>query len=357
MMTPNPANAKHNETVRDYQFDTIKGLMILLVVFCHVLSHWYNGWSKTLETRYIYCFIYTFHMPVLAFVSGYFSKRRGSYAEYVKKALGSCLIPFLLFNTLYGIPSLEKMINVFSPKWTLWFLLSLFFWKIMAEVGIVIKKAFPLSLIIALYAGSVSAIGGFFALSRTLCFFPFFFAGCLSQKERIDAWRKSRKIYAFLCIALTVAIAFIFVDPKINYKTLFMNFSYERLKQGILQGAFLRGLIFLAGFLCIFALIALLPCKKTIFSLFGKNSITIYLGHSLLIRILESMGARKLLRGNITNPWLFIVLDLAFSLAVCFLLGNEFLAGLYRRGLGKLNALLLTDVQGSIFRRPPETGS
>ena len=44
-MAQNRADAKHNETVRDYQFDTIKGLMILLVVFCHVLSHLYKGWS------------------------------------------------------------------------------------------------------------------------------------------------------------------------------------------------------------------------------------------------------------------------------------------------------------------------
>lgn len=120
---------KENEQVRDYQLDTIKGLMVLLVVFCHVMSHLYKGWSKVPETKHIYYFIYLFHIPTLVFISGYFSKRKGSYEEYVKKAVGSCLIPFLIFNILYSVPSIDKMLNFFSPRWTLWYHLSRKKWR------------------------------------------------------------------------------------------------------------------------------------------------------------------------------------------------------------------------------------
>ena len=270
-----------NEQGRDCQFDTIKGLMILLVVFCHV------------------------------------------------------------FNVLYSIPSLEKMLNIFLPRWTLWYLLSLFFWKIMVEVAVRIKYSFLVSLGLALYAGFLSSIGGILSLSRTFCFFPFFLAGYLCQKDRIDSWRRTRKNFSLLAVALAVAISFVFVNSKISYKTLLMNLCYKSLRQSNLQGVFLRGLILLAGFLCIFALITIIPQKRNIFSVFGRYSITIYLGHSLLIRILEYVGVRRILRSNITNPWFFCVIDIAFSVMVCFLLGNEHIAGLYRRSMEKVNTLLL----------------
>ncbi|WP_281276902.1 acyltransferase family protein [Enterococcus pingfangensis] len=53
---------------RDYQIDNIKGLLIILVVFGHMLlaSSKENNWLLTL--------IYSFHMPAFIFLNGVFSK-------------------------------------------------------------------------------------------------------------------------------------------------------------------------------------------------------------------------------------------------------------------------------------------
>ena len=119
---------------RDYQLDNIKGLMIYLVVVGHVLVQLYpGGLNGDILIRLFYCVIYSFHMPVFVFISGYFSKRAGDYASYAKKVTNGCLLPYLIFNFAYGVlyslPSHNymKIIDILSPKWTLWFFLSLFF--------------------------------------------------------------------------------------------------------------------------------------------------------------------------------------------------------------------------------------
>lgn len=56
--------------VRDNYWDQAKGVLILLVVFGHVLEQCLNGRINTTT----YSWIYTFHMPLFVFVSGYFTR-------------------------------------------------------------------------------------------------------------------------------------------------------------------------------------------------------------------------------------------------------------------------------------------
>ena len=56
---------------RDSRADNLKGLMIFLVVFCHSMEKICPGWAGEAPTRWLYCLVYGFHMPVLIFLSGY----------------------------------------------------------------------------------------------------------------------------------------------------------------------------------------------------------------------------------------------------------------------------------------------
>lgn len=56
--------------VRDARFDTLKGLLILSVVFGHFFSH---EATHSAPSEAIANFIYSFHMPLFVFVSGYFT--------------------------------------------------------------------------------------------------------------------------------------------------------------------------------------------------------------------------------------------------------------------------------------------
>ena len=57
------------DMARNYKYDNLKALLIFLVVFGHVLESVPGEYR-----RIIYLAIYTFHMPMFIYISGYFSK-------------------------------------------------------------------------------------------------------------------------------------------------------------------------------------------------------------------------------------------------------------------------------------------
>lgn len=87
---------------RDYKIDNIKAFMIFLVVFCHCIERFQSdyllSWSK-----YIYNLVYSFHMPVFVFISGYLTHPHRK--NYHTNTIINCIIPYLLFNTIHQLLS------------------------------------------------------------------------------------------------------------------------------------------------------------------------------------------------------------------------------------------------------------
>ena len=59
--------------VRDARFDTLKGFLILSVVFGHFFTHDAVHGASSLAMANL---IYFFHMPLFVFVSGYFTNNQ-----------------------------------------------------------------------------------------------------------------------------------------------------------------------------------------------------------------------------------------------------------------------------------------
>jgi fucose 4-O-acetylase-like acetyltransferase len=323
--------------VRDSQFDNIRGLMILSVVYVHTISKLCHGWLKDQVVCQLYYFLVLFPIPVLAFMSGYFSKRKTDFAPYTTKALATCIIPYFVFQLLHSIPAKGKMLNLLNPALTLWFMLGLFLWKIMAEIFLRDKYGLIVAFAFSLYAGCIVMIGNFLALSRTICFFPFFLAGVICQKEGIERLRNVNKFLAVGGMILVALISWYIFSRNFDYRTMFFNHSYKSLKQGRLQGIGLRAIVLTGGFLCILFFFAIVTRKKTFLAMLGQNSITIYLGHSLILVFAKKIGFLQ----NFMNPVLFLPIGLAVALAICFLLGNKYVAMGYNWLFGKLGGLLL----------------
>ena len=80
---------------RDHLFDNIKALMLFLVPLGHTLDVFIaDGNVEEILMKYIYLF----HMPIFAFVTGYFTKNLDKARE---NAVKKCLIPYLVFQGLY----------------------------------------------------------------------------------------------------------------------------------------------------------------------------------------------------------------------------------------------------------------
>lgn len=88
--------------IRDNYWDTLKFVLIFLVVFGHVLEVNYPPGSVN---RGIYNFIYSFHMPLFVFISGRFShiKNRANYKKGIIRLLET-YVAFQVIRTILTPP-------------------------------------------------------------------------------------------------------------------------------------------------------------------------------------------------------------------------------------------------------------
>lgn len=62
------------EKTRNHLLDNLKGMLIFLVVFAHFILLYAHVGVASLSEKIATFFIYSFHIPLFAFISGYFSK-------------------------------------------------------------------------------------------------------------------------------------------------------------------------------------------------------------------------------------------------------------------------------------------
>lgn len=117
---------------RDFSFDFIKGFLIALVVLGHTI---YMVFSDDSWNNYIFHVIYSFHMPLFFFISGYFFKSclRMTFYEMIMYRFKRLLIPTMIFTCILFIINfisfgfkIHSLWNVYELSKTYWFLICLF---------------------------------------------------------------------------------------------------------------------------------------------------------------------------------------------------------------------------------------
>lgn len=282
----------NTEKIRLIEFDNIRGIMIILVVFGHLLESFLSGANEE-----IYQIIYSFHIPILLFISGYFAKcdRR--------KGIRNFLIPYFILQMIYlvfngllnhtGIRNIPFQIH--TPFWILWFLFTLFLYSMILpffDQGKNGKRVFitlMISLVVALGVGYVGSIGYKFSLSRAIVFFPVFLAGYYLSK-RSDLYGKFKKKFGFYKWGVIgVILLFLIILWKANISNAMMYQSLNYVSAGgfVYQRAFL-----LAGyFLWTILFFGIVPRKEIRYlTSIGQNTMPIFLLHAFIVLILRKMN-------------------------------------------------------------------
>ena len=159
---------------RDVRFDTLKGFLILLVVFGHILGNpFFCGETLPETARYLYAGIFSFHMPAMVFISGYFSRKTALTPEFCRKLIRIYLIPFALANGIIWLLASRSLTEALQVQYTMWFLLCLFFWKLMLPFAAQLRFALPFFTVFSLFIGLTEAENSL-SLARLFAFFPFF---------------------------------------------------------------------------------------------------------------------------------------------------------------------------------------
>lgn len=317
---------------REYLFDNLKGMLIILVVLGHFIERYI---AKDEKLRYIYEFIYIFHMPLFIFISGYFSKKTNNIR---RKSIKNLLVPYLILNFLYYtyIYLIEgnHKINLFNPGFTLWYLLSLFFWRFFLKDIIKINNKILillLSILLGLAVGLVEKNEYFLSFTRTVSFLPYFILGYFCSKEDIIKIRgKSRSGSIVLICLIGVLIPFVIERFNIPYRVLHLVYGYNKCSfNSIIYGILFR--------LCLYTLSLIMSCsfmnimlsKKCLLSRIGAKSMYIYAGHIYFIFLFKRFIP-------VYNTKINLILCCLFSLMTIIILTSRFIENLFNTCINRI---------------------
>lgn len=269
---------------RYYLLDNLKVILIFFVVFGHVIEYYIND-NSILMTLYI--FIYIFHMPLFIFISGYLSK---NFYKMKRKAIRNLLIPYIIFNMIWYtavyIGTRRAMFSVLYPGWTLWYLLSLFFWRITLKYLIKFKHILLLSFIAGVLVGLIPSIGSILSISRTIVFLPFFLLGYYATEEHLEKIKSFKSEYAITGILVFLLVAiYIVKNDLFNYKFLYNSYSYNALEVSLFEGTIFRIFLYFGAIIFSICVINLVPRKEQFFSKIGKTTMNIYVFHIYLVML------------------------------------------------------------------------
>ena len=304
---------KKNIKQRINYWDNMKGILILLVVFAHFLYQLKSDFLIGSITKYIYMF----HMPVFIFISGFFGKSNNTD---LKKYIIKYIYIYIIFNSLMFFAFDGK--SLLEPMFSYWYLIALIVWRIITPYISKNKNSLIFFFFLGIIAGFYPSINNTFAVSRIICFYPYYLLGYMlsidsSNKIINSNWFcKIRK--AFLLLLITVPLGYIcnFVF-RYSFDSLMM-FSYS-----IVFDCYGRMFLYVIGCLAIYIFTLLTIDKKIPFiTLFGRNSLSIFVFH----RFFTLIGSIFL--NDISNIYA-ILLSLVMSFIICLLFGNDYFSKLF----------------------------
>lgn len=271
---------------REYLFDNYKVLLILLVVIGHFIEPNYDQNPFLYELKWA---IVAFHMPAFIFISGYFSKRIPS----IKKLISGLVIPYFVYEILYYLLYtfiLDKETGFYftRPKFSLWYLMALFAWRIIAPFVQKIPGYFVLSLIAGLLIG-LTNLDNFLSIPRIVFFFPFFLAGLRFDSSCLTRFRNTKGYCGALAILGAFAV-FLFTDTwhdHLSPKIFYGRYSYKDLELGNIEGSLIRILCYIISFMLIYLFMLVLPAEKKSYSYLGERTMAIYIFHGFIYSCLK----------------------------------------------------------------------
>ncbi len=315
------------DTGRVALWDNARFVAVTLVVMGHALQ---RLTSHSDSAFVVYLFIYGFHIPAFAIISGYFSKSTPPTLKQLKRLLTDLVVPYVIFEAIWSvIQFLVTGYSDFNPttaSWTLWFLLALATFRLVLPYLALLRWPLLWAIGFSVGVGYLSNVGSTFSLSRTIGLLPFFVLGWkLREWGAADRWVAARasvlwiRAAAVLVFAawLGVIVAFLVLFRKIDLQHwLFFLDPYSAIADGQWWAGLVRlGFIVLAVVLSI-AFLALVPRRRTWITDLGQATMYVYLLHTFVLYPVRESGI--LSHAQPANLWLIgmMIAAVAISLAL-----------------------------------------
>jgi fucose 4-O-acetylase-like acetyltransferase len=254
------------------------------------------------------------------FISGILSSENSTKISNAIKLI----ILYYIFNFSFSLIVyfyIDAEISFLLPKYSYWYLLSLFYWRISIKYISNLKFIFAISIIISLLIGYWVSFNNVLSVVRTFGFFPYFLLGYkISKTGKFQSFLKWRKGLIKLIIFFVSFIFFLFLFISYINKNSIPNTAllmYNYTKYNTIEK---RIIIMIISFIMILFFLLLTPnIKIPIINKWGRNSLYIYLFH----RIFTVIADKKLFRkGKYSNH--IIELSSSFTFIILFIFGSDF---------------------------------
>lgn len=319
---------------RNLLLDNAKFVMIFFVVLGHLL---YSFETLNVFFEVSHKVIYSFHMPVFIIISGMLTKQKVVIKDYLKKLFKTLLVPLVVFTCLYEIlevilyGSLSSFTQILAPYWLLWYLWSLFIWRILAPYFLKLRYPILISVFIALMTGYFDAVGYTFGISKTVYFFPFFLAGYKLTPNVLSNSKLLKLPKSLLVSIILLNITFFYLASGINSDWLYGCFSYFQLGvEDWFLGPAVRLSLLAISFITSAAVLSLIPKRKTFFTSLGSKTLYIYLLHGFFIKVLMESDLFSVLSNNFSTTINFFII-LSIACIITYICSREILCRVTNR--------------------------
>lgn len=319
-------------------WDNARFACIVLVVMGHAIQRQTSDSDNALT---LYLFIYAFHMPAFAIVSGYFSKASPPGIRQMRRIITDIVLPYAIMQTIWSLVQWvvegADSFNPTQPHWTLWFLLALAIFRLVLPYLALLRWPLLWAVVASVGVGYLSNVDSTFSLSRAIGILPFFVLGWkLRHWGVVDRWQRlgpgavwgtrvaaAGVLLGWFAVVSTNIRAFRAFDLRFWF---FYDDSYQDLGEPVWWAGLLRlGLIGLAVVLSA-AFFVLIPRRHTFFTGFGQATMYVYLLHSFVLYPIRESGVLK--DDHASAVWL---LTMVFaSLAISIVLASPWVRRVFR---------------------------
>ncbi|WP_328871872.1 acyltransferase family protein [Streptomyces sp. NBC_00287] len=291
MEKPLPRPTGQSRT-RDPWWDNARFVSAALIVVLHSIGSLMSR-HDTLAVYHVGT--WAFRVPLFVILAGVFSSGGPLGPRQLRTLLRNIALPALIFSLLFSLESYALgrpfKLHITELPWTLWFLMALFFWRLLLPLVVQLRHPLLVTTVVALAVGYIDEFGMRFAASRTLVYLPLFYFGWRLGQGMFREWFASRW-------SLPVAVAGILASFAVAWHGgvrgtwLSMSHAYAADTPLGMEGAWLVRLLVLASAAAlVLCLLRLVPKRRLpLISVLGTGGFTIYLLHPLVILPFRERG-------------------------------------------------------------------
>lgn len=247
-------------------------------------------------------------MPLFVFLSGYFTKTYGLKSIKMWGGLLMLVETYIFFDILHRLPDFFNqdfsLYRLIEPSWSLWYLLSLMYWRFLAQIISLLDVNKFCILFCAVTIGLVGVflpIGYGLSIQRTFAFFPFFMCGFLCSKTellvKLKEFNAFFSIFSILCLLFTCLF--------------FVNFNISDVVWGGKPYAeSIFGLWIALAYRVVFYIVSSLLCisvinlflrffsRENIAAIEGKKTMLYYVYHTFILELFFYLIEKTSLKEN-----------------------------------------------------------